>query len=92
MSGALRENDEKVRIGGRNTCITNLRFADDIDTLAEEEQELEALAESLDKTYARCHMEISADRTKLMPSSAASGIPRETKVKEQTLERVKSLK
>ena len=28
-------------IGGRN--ITNLRFADDIDALAEEEQELEAL-------------------------------------------------
>ena len=37
-----------VSIGGRN--ITNLRFADDIDAPAEEEQELEALVESLDKT------------------------------------------
>ena len=35
-------------IGGRN--ITDLRFADDIDALAEEEQELEALVESFDKT------------------------------------------
>ena len=48
MSDALGEHDGKVSIGGRN--ITNLRFADDIDALAEEEQELEALVESLDKS------------------------------------------
>ena len=50
MPDALEEYDGKVSIGGRN--ITNLRFADDIDALAEEEQELEALVESLDKTCA----------------------------------------
>ena len=44
MSDALEEHDGKVSIGGRN--ITNLRFADDIDALAEEEQELEAQVES----------------------------------------------
>ena len=33
MSDALEEHDGKVSIGGRN--ITNLRFADDIDVLAE---------------------------------------------------------
>ena len=38
------EHDRKVRIDGRN--ITNLRFADDIGALAEEELELEALVES----------------------------------------------
>ena len=48
MSDALKEHDGKVSIGDRN--ITNLRFADDIDALAEEEQELEALVENLDKT------------------------------------------
>ena len=58
MSNALEEHDVKVSIGGRN--ITNLRFADDIDALAEEEQELEALQESLDKTCTRYKMEISA--------------------------------
>ena len=43
MSCAQEDHDGKISIGGRN--IINLRFADDIDTLAEEEQELEALAE-----------------------------------------------
>ena len=51
MSDALEEHDGKVSIGGRN--ITNLRFADDINALAEEEQELEALVESLDKSCTR---------------------------------------
>ena len=56
------ESGGKVSIGGR--YITNLRFADDIDALAEEEQELEALVKSLDKT--RYKMEINAEKTKLM--------------------------
>ena len=68
MSDALEEHDGKVSIGGRN--ITNLRFADDIDALAEEEQELEALVESLHKTFTRYKMEISAEKTRLMTNSA----------------------
>ena len=89
MSDALEEHDGKVSIGGRN--ITILRFADDIDALAEEEQELEALVESLDKTYTRCKMEISAQKTKLMTNSA-NGIQRERKVKGQKLGTVTSFK
>ena len=77
MSDALEKHDGKVSIGGRN--ITNLRFADDIDALAEEEQELEALVESLDKTCTRYKAEISAEKTKLMTISA-NGIQREIKV------------
>ena len=45
MYHALEERDEKASIGVR--YITTLRFAYDIDAIAEEEQELEALAESL---------------------------------------------
>ena len=71
---ALEEHDGTVSIGGRN--ITKLRFADDIDALAEEEQELEALVESFDKNYTRFKMEISAEKTKLMTNSA-NGIQRE---------------
>ena len=41
MSDALEEHDGTVSIADRN--ITNLRFADDIDVLADEEQELDAL-------------------------------------------------
>ena len=80
MSDALEEDDGKVSIGGRS--ITSLRFADDIDALAEEE--IEALVESLDKTCTRNKMEISAEKTKLMINSA-NGIQREIKVKGQKL-------
>ena len=82
ISDALEEHDGKVSIDGRN--ITNLQFADDIDALAEEGQELEALVESLDKTCTRYKMEISAEKSKLMTNSA-NGIQREIKVKGQKL-------
>ena len=81
MSDALEERDGKASIGGRN--ITNLRFIDDIDALAEEEQELEALVESLDITCTRYNMEVSAKKTKLM-TNKANDIQREIKVKGQT--------
>ena len=68
ISDALEEHDGKVSIGHRNN--TSLRFADDIQALAEEEQELEALVEILDKTCTRYKMEISAEKTKLMTNSA----------------------
>ena len=89
MSDALEEHDGKVSVGGRN--ITNLRFANDIDALAEEEQELEALVESLNKTCIRYKMEISAEKTKLMINSA-NGIQREIKVKRKKLGTVTSFK
>ena len=89
MSDVLEEHDGKVSIGGRN--ITNLRFVDDIDALAEEEQELEALEESLDKTCTMYKMEISAEKTKLMTNSA-NGIQREIKVKGQKLGTVTSFR
>ena len=77
MSDALEEIDGKVSICGRN--ITNLRFADDIDALAKEEQELEALVESLDKTCTRYKKEISAEKTKLMTNSASNKSRTESK-------------
>ena len=87
MSDALEEHDGKVSIGGRN--ITNLRLADDIDALAEEEQKLEALVESLNKIFTRYKLEINAEKTKLMTNSS-NGIQREIKVKGQKLDTVTS--
>ena len=55
MSDALEEHDGMISIGGRT--ITNLWFANGIDALAEEEQELEAQVESVDKTCTRHKME-----------------------------------
>ena len=85
MSDAPEIHDGKVSIGGRN--ITNLPFADDIDALAEEEQELEAQVE----TCTRYKMEISAEKTKLMTNSA-NGIQREITVKGQRLGTVTTFK
>ena len=82
MSDALEEHGRRVSIDGRN--ITNLEFADGIDAQSEEEQELEALLESLDKTCTRYKMEISAEKTRLVTDSA-NGILREIKVKGQNL-------
>ena len=89
LSDALKGHEGKVSIGGRN--ITNLRFADGKDALAEDEQELEALVESLDKTCTRYKIEISAEKTKLMTNSA-NIIQRELKVKGQKLGTVTSFK
>ena len=77
MSDALEQHGRTVSIGGRN--ITNLKLADDIDAPAEEEQELEALVESI-----RHKMEISAEKTRLM-INCANGIVREIKVKGQNM-------
>ena len=87
MSDALEEHGRRVSIGSRN--ITNLEFANDIDALAEKEQELEALVESLDKTCTKYKIEISAEKTRLMMKSA-NGILREIKVKWQNLGIVKA--
>ena len=89
MSDTLEEHDGNVSISGRN--ITNLRFADGIDALAEREQELEAQVESLDKTCRWYKMEISAEKTKLMTNST-NGIQREISVKGQKLGAVTSFK
>ena len=51
-------------IGSRN--VTNQQFSDDIDALVEEEQELEALVESLGKPCIRYKMEISTEKIKLI--------------------------
>ena len=88
-SDALEEHDGKVSLGGRN--ITTLRFADNTDALAEVEQELEALVESLDKTCTRYKKEISAEKTKLM-TNCANSVQREIKVKGQKLGAITSFK
>ena len=89
MTDALEDNEGTVSIGGRT--ITNLRFADDIDGLAGEEEELASLVERLDKVFTAYSMEISAVKTKLMTNST-SGINKEIKVNGQKLETVTSFK
>ena len=64
MTDALDYHEGTVSIGGRT--ITNLCFADDIDGLAGEEEEVANLVERLDKASTANGMEITAEKTKLM--------------------------
>ena len=58
---ALEDHEGTISIGGRT--ITNLLFADDMDGLAGEEEELAKLGERLDEASTACGMEISAEKT-----------------------------
>ena len=64
MTDALEDHKGTVSIGGRT--IINLRFADNIDGSAGEEEELANLVEHLDKASTAYGMEISGEKTKLM--------------------------
>ena len=75
MTDALEDHKGTLSIRGRT--ITNFRFADDIDGLAGEEEELENLVERLDKASIAYGMEISAKKTELMTNNT-NGINTET--------------
>ena len=71
MTDTLEDHKGTVWIGSRT--ITNFHFADDIDGLAGEEEELAKSAECLEKASTAYGMEISAEKTKLMTNNT-SGI------------------
>ena len=77
MTDALEDHGGTVSMGGR--IVTNLHFADDVDGLTGEEEELAKLVECLDKASTCCGMEIGAKKTKLMTNNT-SGINTEIKV------------
>ena len=56
MTDALEDHEGTVSIGGRTA--TNLHFADDIDGLAGEEEELAKLVKCLDKASTAYGMEV----------------------------------
>ena len=89
MTDALEGHEGTVSIGGRT--ITNLRFVDDIDGLAGEEEELANLVERLGKASTAYGMEISAEKIKLKTNNTCS-INTEIKVNGQKLETVTSFK
>ena len=88
MADTLEDRKGTVSIGSRT--ITNLRFADDINVLAGEDEELAKLVACLDKASTAYGMEISAERTKLMTNNT-SGINTEINVSGQKLEIVTNI-
>ena len=89
MTDTLEDHEGTVSIGGRTIII--LRFPDDIDGLAGEEEELTKLVKRLDKASTAYGMEISAEKTKLMTKNT-SGINTEITVNGQKLEKVTNFK
>ena len=89
MKDALEDHEGTVSTEGRT--ITNLHFADDIDGLAAEEEELAKLVKCLNKASTAYGMEISAKKTELMTNNT-NGINTEIKVNGQKLETVTSFK
>ena len=77
MADALEDHEGSVSIGGRK--VTNLCFDDDINGLAEEEEELAKLIECLNKASTDYDMEISAEKTTLMTNNTC-GLNTEIKV------------
>ena len=85
MAGILEDHERTVSIEGRT--ITNLRFADDIDGLAGQEQELVKLV----NCCTAFGMQISAEKTQLMTNNT-NGISTDITIDNKKLETVCSLK
>ena len=85
----MEDHEGTVSIGDRT--ITILRFPDDIDGLAGEEEKLANLVERLDKASRAHGMEINAEKTKLMTNNTRS-INTEIKVNGRKLETVTNFK
>ena len=83
--------DHEGTVSTRGKAVINLRFADDTDGLAGEEEELAKLAERLGKACTAYGMEISAEKTKLMTNNI-NGIDNELKINGKKLDTVTSFK
>ena len=59
--------DSTVSIGGRPLC--NLRFADDIDLIGGDEEELQDLMTRLEESAGKFGMEISEEKSKVLVNS-----------------------
>ena len=64
MMEALDGFEGSVSIGGRT--VTNLRFADDIDLVAGQAEELSTLTRRLEESAKQLGMQISAEKSKVM--------------------------
>ena len=89
MADALENHEGTVSIGGRT--ITNLRFADDIDGLAGQEQELVKLVNHLEEASTAYGIKISTEKTLLMKNNT-NGISTDITIDNKKLETVRSFK
>lgn len=89
MLHALENHIDRVCIGRKT--VTGLRFADNIDSLAESKNKLANLVRCLDETASRYGMKINVKKINLMRNSEKS-IRTPNKVSSQQPERIKQFK
>ena len=89
MADALEDHEGTISIGGRT--ITNLRFADDFDSLAGQEQELVELVNHLEEASTAYGMQISAEKTQLVTCNT-NGISTDITIDNKKLETIHSSK
>ena len=89
IADALEDHGGTVSTGGRT--ITNLRFADDIDGLSGQEQDLVKLAIHLEEASTAYGMQMSAETTQLMTNNT-NGISTDITIDRKKVEIVRSFK
>ena len=89
MVDALDDHEETVSIGGRT--ITKLRFADDIDGPAGQEQGLVKLVNHFEEASTAYGMQTSAEKTQLMTNNT-NGISTDITIDNKKLETVRTFK
>ena len=89
MADALEDHEGTVSIGSRT--ITNLRFDDNIDGQAGQEQELVKLVNHLEEASTAYRMQISAEKTQLMTNNI-NGISTDITIDSKKLETIHSFK
>ena len=89
MADALEDHEGTVSIGGRT--ITNSRFADDIDGLDGQEQELVKLVNHLEEASTAYGMQISAEKIQLTTVNT-NGTSTDLTIDNKKLETVHSFK
>ena len=90
LNDALENFEGGIKCGG--LTINNLRFADDIDLIGSNNEELEDLTARLDTTSSRYGMEISDEKSKVMITGKNISEKIDIKVNNKSLEQVKDFK
>ena len=81
-NAGLEEAQAGIKIAGRN--INNLRYADDINLMAESEEELKSLLMKVEEESEKVGLKLNIQKTKIM----ASGLITSWEIDEETVETV----
>ena len=89
MQETLHDHHTSISISGRPIC--NIRFADDIDLMDGNNDELQDLTNRLVDRATACEMEVSTEKSKIMTNST-NNISTDISMNGQKLEQVTSFK